>query len=66
MKHKAKTLVNVMITEIKQPESFQTVINKLPFTAPIHLKCRNLEPQQMQVAIYVTYGTVQVLRNARG
>ena len=27
------------ITEIKQPESFQAAINKLPFTTPIHLKC---------------------------
>ncbi len=27
------------ITEIKQPESFQVAINKLPFTTPIHLKC---------------------------
>ena len=27
------------ITEIKQPESFQAVISKLPFTTPIHLKC---------------------------
>ena len=25
------------ITEIKQPESFQAAINKLPFTTPIHL-----------------------------
>ena len=28
-----------VITEIKQPESFQAAINKLPFTTPIHLKC---------------------------
>ena len=27
------------ITEIKQPESFQAAISKLPFTTPIHLKC---------------------------
>ena len=27
------------ITKIKQPESFQAAINKLPFTTPIHLKC---------------------------
>ena len=27
------------ITEIKQPESFQAAINKLPFTTQIHLKC---------------------------
>ena len=27
------------ITEIKQPESFQATISKLPFTTPIHLKC---------------------------
>ncbi len=27
------------ITEIKQPQSFQAAINKLPFTTPIHLKC---------------------------
>ena len=26
------------ITEIKQPESFQAAISKLPFTTPIHLK----------------------------
>ena len=27
------------ITEIKQPESFQAAISKLPFTTPINLKC---------------------------
>ena len=27
------------ISEIKQPESFQAAISKLPFTTPIHLKC---------------------------
>ena len=27
------------ITEIKQPESFQSAISKLTFTTPIHLKC---------------------------